>query len=85
MTSLCVSGAREVAFSCPVRHWPIFAGTRESISGQRYVTQFREEFAIARDDAGLWRLQTFLHWFVCWGIIASYTVMAQWRKKQGTA
>jgi glycosyltransferase involved in cell wall biosynthesis len=56
----------------------------ESISGQSYVTQFREEFAIARDDAGRWRLQTFLHWFVCWGIIASYTVMAQRRKKQGT-
>jgi glycosyltransferase involved in cell wall biosynthesis len=52
----------------------------ESISGQRYVMQFREEFAIARNDAGLWRLQTLLHWFVCWGIIASYTVMAQGRK-----
>jgi glycosyltransferase involved in cell wall biosynthesis len=60
-----------------------FRWHQESISGQRYVIQFQEEFAIARNDAGLWRLQTLLHWFVCWGIIASYTVMAQSRKKKG--
>lgn len=50
-----------------------------SISAAHFGRQFREEYELARADAGAGSLQTALHWFVRFGIVASYTVMQHCR------
>lgn len=54
----------------------VFRRHAESISSQTFELQFDEEYRAARDDAGYWSPQTFLHWWVKWGIILSYRRMA---------
>lgn len=46
-----------------------------SISGQQFRIQFREEWDVARADAGTLSIQTLLHTGVWWGIVGSYSVM----------
>jgi glycosyltransferase involved in cell wall biosynthesis len=53
-----------------------------SISGTHFARQFREEFDVARTDAGCCAPQTIAHWFVRWGIVGIYSLMAQSRRTQ---
>jgi len=48
----------------------------QSISGQMFSRQFREEWEVAAADAGRLSPQALLHWFVRWGIVGSYRLMA---------
>lgn len=51
----------------------------QSISGQQFARQFREEYEAARADAGRFSLQTLVHWGVRWGIVGSYSLMTRRR------
>jgi len=53
----------------------------QSISGQHFLTQFREEYEAARTDAGRFSLQTFCHFFVRWGIVGIYSIMESSRNR----
>ncbi|MCI5190041.1 MAG: glycosyltransferase [Candidatus Electrothrix sp. AS4_5] len=53
-----------------------------SISGQNFQIQFEEEYLSIKKDAGSFSLQTLVHFFVRWGIVGAYAVMAEMRKKQ---
>lgn len=53
-----------------------------SISGTHFARQFREEFEVARADAGRCAPQTLAHWFVRWGIVGIYSLMARSRRTQ---
>jgi glycosyltransferase involved in cell wall biosynthesis len=61
-----------------VRRPPIasFRWHAQSISGANFNRQFREEFDVARTDAGRFAPQTLLHAGVRWGIVGIYTLMA---------
>jgi len=52
-----------------------------SISGSHFKRQFKEEFEVAVADAGRFSPQAFLHWFVRWGIVGSYSLMAAHRQR----
>lgn len=54
-----------------------------SISGSSFRKQFKEEFEIARDDAGLLAPQTLVHWFVRMGIVGIYSLME--KKREATS
>jgi hypothetical protein len=51
----------------------------ESLSGRYFREQFREEWAVARADAGAFSLQSLLHLCVRWGIVWSYSLMGMFR------
>ncbi len=53
----------------------------QSISGQNFNIQFKEEYDAARIDAGQFSIQTFLHFFVRWGIVTIYSLMTFFRNK----
>lgn len=53
-----------------------------SISGSSFRRQFKEEFDIARNDAGRFAPQTLAHRFVCIAIVAIYSAMARRYSKQ---
>ena len=55
----------------------------QSISGQNFRRQFKEEFDVAVADAGLLSLQTLLHLGVRYGIVGIYSFMAWLRTRQG--
>ena len=57
-----------------------FRWHEQSISGQHFACQFQEEYEAARDDAGRLAPQTWLHFFVRWGIVSIYSLMARRRK-----
>lgn len=57
-----------------------FRWHEKSISGSRFLTQFKEEVAIAQSDAGPWKIQTFIHHGVRWGIVGIYSLMAALRQ-----
>jgi hypothetical protein len=57
-----------------------FRWHEQSISGQNFRIQFQEEYEAARADAGRFSPQTLLHFFVRWGIVGIYSLMA-WLKK----
>jgi len=57
-----------------------FRWHEQSISGQNFSVQFKEEYESARYDAGKISLQTFIHFFVRWGIVGIYSLMAAKRK-----
>ena len=59
-----------------------FRWHESSISGQNFRVQFEEEYLAAGKDAGRVSLQTVLHYFVRWGIVAAYMAMSYGRKKQ---
>jgi GT2 family glycosyltransferase len=50
-----------------------------SISGSHFARQFREEYLVAKADAGCCAPQTIAHWFVRWGIVCIYSLMARSR------
>ncbi len=51
-----------------------------SISGQVFGRQFREEYEAAVRDSGRFSPQALCHWFVRWGIVGSYSLMARHRR-----
>lgn len=53
----------------------------QSISGQNYTIQFKEEYEAAREDAGVLMPQTLIHFLVRWGIIGIYNVMSAKRNR----
>jgi glycosyltransferase involved in cell wall biosynthesis len=53
-----------------------------SISGQTFRQQFREEWEAAAADAGRFSPQALLHLGVRWGIVTSYSLMAQLRGRK---
>lgn len=52
----------------------------QSISGQNFHLQFKEEYDAAREDAGLFSLQAALHCLVRWGIVGIYSIMSLLRR-----
>jgi GT2 family glycosyltransferase len=48
-----------------------------SIGGKNFRQQFKEEYELARDDAGRFSPQTILHFGVRWGIVAAYSLMSR--------
>ncbi len=58
-----------------------FRWHEQSISGQQFAIQFQEEYKAAQDDAGRFSPQTLLHFFVRWGIVGIYSLMASRRRK----
>jgi len=69
--------------SCQIKGTPVsaFRWHEQSISGQNFAVQFQEEYEAAREDAGRASLQAFAHFFVRWGIVGIYSLMAYSRKK----
>lgn len=57
-----------------------FRWHEQSISGQHFAQQFQEEYEAARADAGRLAPQTLIHFFVRWGIVGIYSLMARRRK-----
>ena len=55
-----------------------------SIGGQHFRLQFKEGFDAAVADAGRFSLQALLHWFVRWGIVGSYSLMARNQETSST-
>ncbi|RUM46090.1 MAG: hypothetical protein DSY80_02630 [Desulfocapsa sp.] len=70
--------------SCQIKGSPVsaFRWHEQSISGQNFSVQFKEEYEAARDDAGRFSFQAFLHFFVRWGIVGTYSLMESSRNKQ---
>lgn len=62
-----------------------FRWHEQSISGSRFKVQFKEEDEAARQDAGRLSLQALLHFFVRWGIVGVYFLMALSRKRKRDA
>ncbi|MBU1567007.1 MAG: glycosyltransferase [Proteobacteria bacterium] len=52
----------------------------QSISGQNYKIQFKEELDAVIAELGGWKLQVLLHHGVRWGIVGAYNAMANVRK-----
>ncbi len=52
-----------------------------SISGQHFRQQFKEEYEVAVADAGRLSLQALLHYGVRWGIVGIYSLMALMRRR----
>lgn len=59
-----------------------FRWHEQSISGQNFNIQFKEEYDAACEDAGRYSPQAFLHYFVRWGIVGIYSLMAASRKRK---
>lgn len=59
-----------------------FRWHEQSISGQNFVIQFQEEYESVARDAGRFSVQTFVHFFVRWGIVGVYSLMANCRALQ---
>ncbi|WP_420208613.1 glycosyltransferase family 2 protein [Candidatus Electronema sp. JC] len=57
-----------------------FRWHEQSISSQHFARQFQEEYEAARADAGRLAPQTLIHFFVRWGIVGIYSLMARRRK-----
>lgn len=60
-----------------------FRWHESSLSGQYFRDQFREEWEIAKTDAGVFSLQTFFHLCVRWGIVWAYSLMGMFRGMTG--
>jgi len=56
-----------------------FRWHEQSISGENFRVQFKEEYHAAKKDAGLLSLQTPIHFLVRWGIVGMYSVMSATR------
>ena len=70
--------------SCQIKGAPVsaFRWHEQSISGQNFNVQFQEESEAARNDAGRLSLQTLVHFFVRWGIVGIYSLMALLRSNR---
>lgn len=53
-----------------------FRWYEQSISGGNFSIQFKEEYEVAKRDAGAMSVQALLHFFVRWGIVGIYSVMS---------
>lgn len=64
-----------------VRGGPLaaFRWHEQSISGENFHIQFKEEYDAAKKDAGMLSLQTGIHFLVRWGIVGMYSVMSATR------
>ena len=67
--------------ACRVKGEPLsaFRWYDQSISGENYRLQFKEEFEAAKLDAGAVSVQTGIHFLVRWGIIGIYSAMSMIR------
>lgn len=67
--------------SCQIKGAPVsaFRWHEQSISGQNFTIQFKEEYDAACEDAGRFSIQNLVHFFVRWGIVGIYTLMATTR------
>lgn len=54
----------------------------QSISGDNFRVQFKEEYEAAKEDAGSISLQTMCHFLVRWGIVGIYSIMAAVRERK---
>ena len=61
-----------------------FRWHKRSISCRNFTVQFKEEFEIAKEDAGALSPQTMIHSGVRWGIQAIYSTMAQMQGCNGS-
>lgn len=59
-----------------------FRWHEQSISGQNFGIQFKEEFDAAAADAGKFSTQTLIHAFVRWGIVGAYKGMQVMRNRK---
>lgn len=57
-----------------------FRWHEQSISGQNYATQFKEELDAVIGAVGRWKLQILLHYCVRWGIVGAYSCMSLLRR-----
>ncbi len=63
-----------------------FRWHEQSISGQNYNMQFKEELEAVITELGRWKLQVLIHRFVRWSIVGAYNGMANvrnWQHKFG--
>ena len=69
--------------ACRVNGKPLsaFRWHGESISGEHFNIQFKEEYESARDDAGRFSLQTGIHFLVRWAIIGIYSALSMARSR----
>ncbi|WP_051305623.1 glycosyltransferase family 2 protein [Desulfogranum mediterraneum] len=58
-----------------------FRWHEQSISGQHFALQFKEEFDAAVEDAGRGSLQSIIHACVRWGIVGVYSAMQMKRSR----
>ena len=58
-----------------------FRWHEQSISGQQFAVQFQEEYQAAQADAGRFSPQALMHFFVRWGIVGMYSLMARRRRR----
>lgn len=70
--------------SCQIKGAPVsaFRWHEQSISGQNFDVQFKEEYEAACEDAGKLSMQGLTHFFVRWGIVGIYSLMALIRNKR---
>lgn len=57
-----------------------FRWHEQSISGQNYATQFKEELDAVIGAVGRWKIQILLHYCVRWGIVGAYGCMSLLRR-----
>ncbi len=57
-----------------------FRWHEQSISGQNYAIQFKEELDAVIRAIGKWKLQILLHYCVRWGIVGAYNCMSLGRQ-----
>ena len=57
-----------------------FRWHEQSISGQNYATQFKEELDAVIGAVGKWKIQILLHHCVRWGIVCAYGCMSLLRR-----
>lgn len=57
-----------------------FRWHEQSISGQNFAIQFKEELDAVIGELGRWKIQVLLHHCVRWGIVGAYNGMANIRK-----
>ena len=68
--------------ACRVKGAPLsaFRWYDQSISGENFHLQFKEEYEVAKEDAGF-SLQTGLHFLVRWSIVGIYSAMSLVRSR----
>ncbi len=56
-----------------------FRWHEQSISGENFHVQFKEEYDAAKKDAGMLSIQNGIHFLVRWGIVGMYSAMSATR------
>lgn len=60
----------------------VFRWHEQSISGQNFKIQFKEELDAVIGSVGRWKLQILLHYWVRWGIVVAYSFMSLLRQRK---